>query len=93
MSSSSWTPTELFGECFLMIPVVDPFTKFSLKKEQTPQLAILDTFRSGVTAALQRVVLEMKPTVEGFPTAPRPSRPPPGQLPKPRRAGVRDRGT
>jgi hypothetical protein len=37
-----------------MIPVADPFTKCSLRREQTPQLAILDTFRSGVTAALQQ---------------------------------------
>lgn len=37
-----------------MIPVVDPLTKSFLRKEPTPQLAILDTFRSGVTAALQQ---------------------------------------
>ncbi len=36
-----------------MIPAVDPLTKCSLKKEPTHQLVILDTFRSGVTAALQ----------------------------------------
>ena len=54
MSSLSWTPTGPFGECFPMIPVVDPLTKCSLKREPTPQLAILDTFGSGVTAALQQ---------------------------------------
>ena len=37
-----------------MIPAVDPRTRSSLKKEPTHQLAILDTFRSGVTAALQQ---------------------------------------
>lgn len=54
MPSSSWIPTEPFGEYFLMIPGVDPFIKSSLRREPTPQLAILDTFGSGVTAALQQ---------------------------------------
>lgn len=54
MSSSSWTPTEPFGEWCPMNVVVSPLSKCSLRREPTPQLAILDTFGSGVTAALQQ---------------------------------------
>lgn len=36
-----------------MIAGVDPTTRFSLRKEPTPRLAVLDTFRCGVLSTIQ----------------------------------------